>query len=92
MVVILDTITEGIRKMPDNYDLWEQHDAEQEEWFGDITYNEEEDRKRWWQYVTNGKVPFWMYLVKFEGYSEEDAKAIGEEMKADSESKLFGEE
>lgn len=60
--------------------------------FGDITYNEEEDRKRWWQYVTNGKVPFWMYLVKFEGYSEEDAKAIGEEMKADSESKLFGEE
>lgn len=32
MVVILDTITEGIRKMPDNYDLWEQHDAEQEEW------------------------------------------------------------
>lgn len=31
MVVTLDTITEGIRKMPDNYDLWEQHDAEQEE-------------------------------------------------------------
>ena len=32
MVVTLDTITEGIRKMSDNYDLWEQHDAEQEAW------------------------------------------------------------
>lgn len=60
--------------------------------FGDITYNEEEDRKRWWQYVTNGKVPFWLYLVKFEGYSEEEAKAIGEEMKEENKDKLFEEE
>ena len=47
--------------------------------FGDITYNREEDRARWWGYVTAGKVPAWMYFVKFEGFSEEDAKAMVEE-------------
>lgn len=61
--------------------------------FGDITYNREEDRARWWQYVTTGKIPFWYYLVKFEGFSEEDAKALTEE--ANNENKasgLFGDE
>ena len=43
--------------------------------FGDITYNVEEDRARWWGYVISGKVPAWQYFVKFEGMSEEDAKA-----------------
>lgn len=47
--------------------------------FGDITYNREEDRARWWNYVNAGKVPAWMYFVKFEGFSEEDAKAMVEE-------------
>ena len=41
--------------------------------FGDITYNREEDRLRWWQYVQANKVPAWMYFVKFEGMTEEDA-------------------
>ena len=44
--------------------------------FGDITYNREEDRTRWWGYVVSGKVPAWQYFVKFEGMSEEDAKAM----------------
>lgn len=44
--------------------------------FGDITYNREEDRARWYSYVVAGKVPFWFYLKKFEGFSEEDAKAL----------------
>lgn len=47
--------------------------------FGDITYNREEDRIRWWGYVQAGKVPAWMYFVKFEGMSEEEAKAMTEE-------------
>lgn len=57
--------------------------------FGDITYNREEDRARWWQYVQSGKVPAWMYFVKFEGMSEEDAKAMVEEA-TPSEPALFG--
>lgn len=47
--------------------------------FGDITYNREEDRQRWWGYVVAGAVPKWMYFNKFEGMSEEDAKAMVEE-------------
>ena len=60
--------------------------------FGDITYNREEDRARWWQYVTQGKVPAWMYFQKFEGMSEEDAKAMVEEATPKEDNKLFGEE
>ena len=44
--------------------------------FGDITYDREVDRQRWWNYVVQGKVPAWMFFVKFEGMSEEDAKAM----------------
>lgn len=47
--------------------------------FGDITYNREEDRARWWGYVQAGKVPAWKFFVKFEGMTEEDAKAMTEE-------------
>lgn len=61
--------------------------------FGDITYNREEDRARWWQYVMNGKVPAWVYYQKFEGMSEEEAKAMIAEAKADQkEPTLFGQE
>lgn len=61
--------------------------------FGDILYVRENDRARWWQYVTTGKIPFWYYLVKFEGFSEEDAKALAEEAnKENKASGLFGDE
>ncbi len=62
--------------------------------FGDITYNWEEDRARHWQYVTLGKYPLWLYYVKFEGMSEEEAKAVAAEAKSENEPKegLFGEE
>lgn len=44
--------------------------------FGDILYSYEEDKARWYSYVVSGKIPFWYYLVKFEGFTEEDARAI----------------
>lgn len=47
--------------------------------FGDITYNVEEDRARWWSYVMAGKCPAWKFFVKFEGMTEEDAKAMVDE-------------
>lgn len=59
--------------------------------FGDITYNKEEDQARWWGYVMSGKVPAWKFFVKFEGMTEEEAKA----MVAEAEPKrptLFGQE
>ena len=59
--------------------------------FGDITYNREEDRARWWQYVVQGKVPAWLYFVKFEGMTESDAKAMVKEAEP-KEPTLFGEE
>ena len=37
-------------------------------------------------YVTAGKFPFWRYLVEFEGYSEDDAKAIAAEADAENRS------
>lgn len=44
--------------------------------FGDITYNRDEDRARWWGYVVSGKAPAWKFFEKFEGMTEEDAKAM----------------
>lgn len=59
--------------------------------FGDITYNYESDKQIWWSYVQSGKMPFWRYLVKFEGYSEEEAKEIQQEAEPKEEG-LFSEE
>ena len=59
--------------------------------FGDITYNREEDRTRWWGYVVAGKVPAWRFFVKFEGMTEEDAKEMVAEATPKATS-LFGEE
>ena len=60
--------------------------------FGDITYNREEDRARWWQYVVQGKVPVWQYFVKFEGMTEEDARSMVEEAQPKEEPGFFQEE
>lgn len=59
--------------------------------FGDITYNVEEDRARWWKYVQAGKVPAWKYFVKFEGMTEEEAKQLEAEAQPKTE-RLFEEE
>ena len=59
--------------------------------FGDITYDREHDRARWWGYVTSGKVPAWRFFVKFEGMTEEDAKAMVAEA-APKQPSLFGKE
>lgn len=50
--------------------------------FGDITYNYEEDKAAWRAYAMQGWVPKWLYFVKFEGMSEEEAKAITAEAEA----------
>lgn len=59
--------------------------------FGDITYSYEEDKAAWRSYAMQGWIPKWLYFVKFEGMSEEDAKALTAEAdKANMETGLFG--
>ena len=60
--------------------------------FGDITYNRDEDRARWWGYVQAGKVPAWKFFVKFEGMTEEDAKAMVQEAQPKAPTLFGGEE
>ena len=60
--------------------------------FGDITYNEEEDRARNLTLANAGYIPKWQYLVRFEGYSEEEAKAAVAEASGAQDKGLFGEE
>ncbi len=44
--------------------------------WGDLLYNFDEDRSRWYSYVIAGKVPFSYFLQKFEGFTEADAKEL----------------
>ena len=62
--------------------------------FGDITYNYAEDKAAWRAYAMQGWVPKWLYFVKFEGMSEEEAKAVVAEAETAAVEKatLFGAE
>ncbi len=60
--------------------------------FGDLTYSYDEDRARHWQYVQQGKYPLWRYYVKFEGMSEDEAKAVVAEAKDEQQDKGLFEE
>jgi len=59
--------------------------------FGDITYSYEEDKASWKNYAQLGWIPLWLYFVKFEKMSEDEAKAYIDEAKAvNDEEGLFG--
>ena len=58
--------------------------------WGDLTYSYEEDKQTWWKYVAANKMPAWLYFTKFEGMSEEEAKAYTAEL--ETSSSLFDEE
>ena len=72
----IDQLLYALNVYADLYNLAPVGNYETSYGFGDLTYNYDEDRNRWYQYATQGKVPFWMYLVKFEGMSEEEAKEV----------------
>lgn len=88
-----DAITQllyGCNVMADLYsdtapELWETLKESMSFSFGDITYNYQEDMANWWKYRIQGDVPAWMYYVKFEKMSEEEAKAMTEEAKAEQQ-------
>lgn len=60
--------------------------------FADITYSFEEDRARCYAQVVAGYFPYWRYLVKFEGYSEDEAKEIAAEGRPKTPTLFGGEE
>lgn len=70
-------------------ELWETLKEQIAFSFGDITYSYQEDMANWWKYRIQGDVPPWMYYVKFEKMSEQDAKAMVEEAQP-KEDTLFG--
>lgn len=72
----MDDLIYALDKFADLYDYAPVGAYEVVYDFGDITYDLETDRARWWGYVTSGKVPAWQYFVKFEGMSEQEAKAM----------------
>lgn len=86
-----DAITQlmyGCNIMADLYsdtapELWETLKESMSFSFGDITYNYQEDMANWWKYRIQGDVPAWLYYVKFEKMSEEEAKAMVEEAKSE---------
>ena len=81
----------GINSMADLYERAPSGSYEIVFNFGDITYNQEEDKATWRGYVTQGWVPKWMYFVKFEGMTEDEAKAMVAEAEPKQPS-LFGSE
>lgn len=91
----LDHLIYAINAYEDLYDITPVGKYKTEYGFGDLTYNYEEDRARHWGYVQAGKYPLWKYYVKFEGMSEEEAKALIEETRKENKtngSSLFEEE
>lgn len=77
----LNQLLYALGAFADAYDLAPVGEYEANYDFGDITYNYEEDKSRWWSYVLQGMIPTWKYFEKFEGMTEEEAKAIVEEAK-----------
>lgn len=85
---------------PENWDSLELSDGTQAAGlkdsinynFGNILYNWNEDRANWWNYVIQGKMPPWLYFVKFEGMSEEEAKKLTAEAQPKEEPGFFEEE
>lgn len=82
-----DAITQllyGCNVMADLYsntppELWETLKESMSFSFGDITYNYQEDMANWWKYRIQGDVPPWMYYVRFEKMSVDEAKKMVKE-------------
>lgn len=80
----------ALNAFADFYDLAPVGEYEVNCNFGDILYNYEEDKAAWKSYVIQKWVPAWLYFVKFENMTEEEARAVVAE--AQPKETLFGEE
>lgn len=75
----MDGLIYALGVFADLYDLAPAGEVDVNYDFGDITYNYAEDKAMWWNYAVTGVIPKWKYFEKFEGMTEEDAKALIEE-------------
>lgn len=53
-----------------------------------VVIDKETERTRWQQLYRDGAIPKWLYLVEYEGYSEEDAKLLVEEARKVGDSSI----
>ena len=74
--IALDGLLYALDKFADAYSLAPRGTYEVTYDFADLTLNQAEDQARWYNYVAAGRVPFWYYLTKYEGFSEEEAKEL----------------
>ena len=58
--------------------------------FGDITYSYEEDKANWKSYAQQGWIPKWLYFVKFEKMTEEEAKKFTQEAEQANQAQTKG--
>lgn len=79
----IDDLVYALDKLADCYKLCTSGTYEITYDMQDLTQNHEEDAARWFSYVQQGFVPFWYYLVKFEGIPEDEAKRIQAEANED---------
>lgn len=88
----LEDLFYALDKFADLYDFAPYGEYEVSYDFADLTLNEDEDRARWYQYVMAGQIPFWRFLVMFEGYTEEEAQALAQEAQQAQlqQAQLFG--
>lgn len=76
--VAMDGLVYALDKFADAYNLAPRGSYELTYDFADLTLNQAEDQARWYQYVSAGRVPFWYYLTKYEGFSEKEAKELAQ--------------
>lgn len=77
--IALDNLIYAIDKYIDLYTNIPAGKYEVSYYFKDINQSFEEDRQRFYNLAMAGKYPWRLYYVKYEGYSEEEAKEIIEE-------------
>lgn len=79
----LDRLFECITDYASIYGLSTIGDYKVDYYFKDMTANLEEDRQRNILLVKDNILPKWKYLVEFEGYTEEEARALVKEANED---------
>ena len=79
----LDRLFECITDYADIYKIIPIGEYKVDYYFKDMTANLEEDRQRNILLVKDNILPKWKYLVKFEGYSEEEARQLVAEANKD---------